>query len=48
VAVVAARTAHQQVALAALALLFFPFQPLNTQAQPQVHQQLQPAVQTQF
>jgi hypothetical protein len=36
------------VRLAALVSLFFPFQPLNTQAQPQVHQQLQPAVQTQF
>jgi hypothetical protein len=36
------------VRLAALALLLFLTNMLDTQAQPQAHQQLQPAVQTQF
>jgi hypothetical protein len=36
------------LALVAQALLFFQYQQPNTQAQPQVHQQSQPAAQIQF
>jgi len=46
-AVAAAARLEQQV-LEVLAWLFFQFQRLNTQAQPQAHQQLRQAVQTQF
>jgi hypothetical protein len=47
VALEAAALAVQE-ALVALVLLFFLFQPLDTQAQPQVHQQSPQAAQIQF